>query len=428
MNRRWVFATAMILLGLGAGYAAAEPSPADGAGHWPQWRGPLANGVAPAGDPPVEFGENQNIKWKTVLPGEGSSTPIVWGDRIFLLAAEPSGAGQPQGSFDFNVVCVDRNTGGILWVRTARREVPHEGHHKDHGYASHSPVTDGERLYVHYGSRGIHCFDLEGNRIWERDLGKMRTRRGFGEGSSPALHGGLLFVNWDNEDQSFITALDAATGETRWKVDRQEITSWSTPLVLEHDGQAQVVVSATRRVRSYDPRSGAILWEAGGQTQNVIPTPVTGFGLVFATSGFLGKSLKAIELGHTGDLTDSPAIRWSVDRATPYVPSPLLYEDKLYIVDTNRGILSCYDAPTGKPHYVQQRLPGITDIYASPVGAAGRVYISGRDGGVLVLKLSPQFEVLAQNQLDEGLDASPAIVGDAMYLRGKRHLYAVAAD
>ncbi len=401
--------------------AGADPT------YWPRWRGPESTGVAPDTHPPLEFGENSNLDWKLAVPGEGSSTPIVWGERLFMLSAEPSGEGHPDGSFDFNVICVDRTTGEIAWVKTARREVPHEGHHKDHGFASHSPVTDGEHLYVHYGSRGIHCFDLEGNRIWERDLGKMETRRGFGEGSSPALYKGKLFVNWDHQGDSFIFALDAASGETIWKKTRDEVTSWSTPLIVEHEGVPQLVVSATRRVRAYHPDTGDILWETGGQTLNVIPTPVSDFGMIFATSGFMGKSLMAIELGHTGDLTDTPAIKWSVSRATPYVPSPLLYGDQLYVIDTNRAILSCYDARSGTPNYVQQRLPGLTDVYASPVGADGRVYIAGRDGGILIIRNGPEFEVLAENRLEEGIDASPVVVGHTLYLRGKKHLYSFTA-
>lgn len=395
-------------------------------GHWPHWRGPLSNGVAPGANPPLEFGEDKNLNWKVSVPGDGSSSPVIWGDRLFLLSAEPSGAGHPAGSFDFNVFCFDRNTGQVLWKQTARREVPHEGHHKHHGYASHSPVTDGERLYVHYGSRGIHGFDLEGNRIWERDLGKMKTRRGFGEGSSPALHEGVLFINWDHEGDSFITALNAETGETKWKMPREESTSWSSPLIVEHEGKTELVVSATRRVRSYDPATGELLWEAGGQTLNVIPMPVAGHGMVYATSGFVGKVLKAIELGHRGDLTDGPAIRWSADRGTPYVPSPLLYGNQIYVLDTNRAILTCFDAATGQEHYLQQRLPNLTDVYASPVGAEERIYIADRDGAVLVIRNSPTFEVLAENRLDEGIDASPALIGETLYIRGKRHLYSFA--
>lgn len=420
--------TAFAILLLLAIHPAARAAADDETAAWPRWRGPEATGVSPAGNPPLEFGEDRNLDWKLAVPGEGSSSPVIWGDRLFLLSAQPSGDEHPQGSVDFNVVCVDRAKGEVEWIRTARREVPHEGHHQDHGYASHSPVTDGERLYVHYGSRGIHAFTLDGERIWERDLGKMETRRGFGEGSSPALHNGTLYVNWDHQGDSFIVALDGATGQTKWKVSRDEMTSWSTPLIVEHEGAHQVVVSATRRVRAYEPDSGDIIWETGGQTVNVIPTPVAGHGLLFATSGFLGNSLMAIELGHTGDLTDTDAIRWTVNRATPYVPSPLLYDEFLYVIDHNKGILSCYDATTGKAHYAQQRLPLVPNVYASPVGAADRVYIAGRDGGVLVIRKGAEFEVLAENQLDEGIDASPAIIGNTMYIRGRKHLYSFSGE
>lgn len=422
-DMKTILFTVVLLLTFQAGALGVDDEAA-----WPRWRGPEATGVSPTGQPPLEFGENKNLDWKLALPGEGSSSPVIWGDRLFLLTAEPSGEGHPRGFFDFNVVCVDRSKGAIEWIRTARREVPHEGHHKDHGYASHSPVTDGERLYVHYGSRGVHAFTLDGERVWERDLGKMETRRGFGEGSSPALHDGTLYVNWDHQGESFIVALDAASGQTKWKVSRDEVTSWSTPVVVEHEGAHQVVVSATRKVRAYEPDSGEVIWETGGQTINVIPTPVSGHGLLFATSGFMGKSLMAIELGHRGDLTGTDAIRWSVDRGTPYVPSPLLYDDFLYVIDHNKGILSCYDAPTGKPHYVQQRLPLVPNVYASPVGAAGRVYIAGRDGGVLVIRKGPDFEVLAENRLDEGIDASPAIIGKTLYIRGQQHLYSFSQE
>jgi outer membrane protein assembly factor BamB len=395
--------------------------------HWPSWRGPLSNGIAPQGDPPIEFGENHNIRWKVPVPGEGTSSPVIWEQRLFLLSAEPSGSGHPRNSYDFNVLCFDRLSGELLWSDLARREVPHEGHHKDHGYASYSPVTDGERLYVSFGSRGIHCYDLEGNKLWERDLGKLRTRLGFGEGSSPAFHGGLLFVNWDHEGDSKLFALDAESGEIRWQVDRDERSSWSTPVIVEHEGQPQLVVHGTKRVRSYEPATGELIWEAGGQTGNVIPMPVTGHGMVYVTSGFRGNMLQAIELGHRGDLTGTEAIRWSVTRGTPYVPSPLLYEGLIYVFSTNRAILSCYDALTGKAHYVQERLAEMTDVYASPVGVAGRIYLVGRDGVVTVLRNAPELEVLARNRLDDRIDASPAVIGDAMYIRGSRNLYKIAA-
>ena len=283
-------------------------------------------------------------------------------------------------------------------------------------------------VYAYFGSYGLHCFDLNGNQKWEKDLGKMDIIMRFGEGGSPTLHDNTLLVNFDHQGDSFLTAIDKRTGETVWKADRDEATSWSTPLVVDVNGKAQVVVNATQRVRGYDLESGQVVWECGGQTRNVIPSPVAGFGIVFATSGFRGSALQAIELGRQGDLTDTDAIRWRLDRGTPYVPSPLLYDDKIYVFSGNRAILSCYQARTGEANFVQSRLNGLDGVYSSPVGAADRVYLVGRDGTTQVIKKSKTLEVLATNSLDEGIDASAAVVGDQLFLRGKESLYCIAEE
>ena len=413
--------------------------------NWHQWRGPLANGVAPHGDPPVRWDENTNVQWKVEIPGEGSSTPIVWGDQVFVSAAIktdrtvdslPPPAAEPPGGYKtprptdyyrFVVISLDRKTGRVLWQRTANEEVPHEGRHKTNSYASGSPTTDGRYVYASFGSRGICCFDVEGNLRWTRDLGDMVTRFGWGEGTSPVLHGSRLAVNWDHEGDSFLAVLNAKTGETAWKVDRDEISSWSTPLVVEHGDVTQLIVSATRRVTGYDLETGEIVWECGGQTVNVIPSPVAADGKVLCMSGFQGSALFAIPLQSTGDLTDTDRILWHHDRGTPYVPSPLLYGDLLYFTRSNSAILSCLDAKTGEPLTEGTRLPGLKSLYASPVGAAGRVYFVGRDGTALVIKHQPELEILATNQLGEPIDASPAIVGKQIFLRGKGHLYCIAS-
>jgi outer membrane protein assembly factor BamB len=234
-------------------------------------------------------------------------------------------------------------------------------------------------------------------------------------------------VNWDHEGQSFIVALDKSTGKELWKVDRDEPTSWSTPLTIVHEGKPQVVVNATNRVRSYDLANGKVIWECSGMTVNAIPSPVTANGMVYVASGFRGSALLAIRLADArGDLSGSPAVVWKYDQDTPYVPSPLLYDGKLYFLKVNSGILSYFNAITGEPHYSRQRLEGIANIYASPVGAAGRVYLVGRDGTTLVIKNSASFEVLATNKLDDGIDASPALVDNEMYLRGRKFLYCIA--
>ena len=255
------------------------------------------------------------------------------------------------------------------------------------------------------------------------------TRRGFGEGSSPTLYGDTIVINWDHEGTSFIMALDTRTGEELWKVDRDEITSWATPIVVEQDGKPQVIANATNRTRGYDLATGEVIWECGGMTLNTIPSPVAANGMVYVTSGFRGNALQAIRLAEArGDITDSEAVVWQHDRDTPYVPSPLLYGDTLYFLKHNSSILSCFNSETGQAYYGRQRLQGITEIYASPVGASNRVYLAGRDGTTLVIKHGPTFEVLAQNVLDDGFDASPAIVDKEIYLRGRKYLYCIASD
>lgn len=414
--------------------------------YWPMWRGPLASGVAPTGKPPLNWSETRNIRWKAPIPGRGTSSPIAWGDKLFFLTAIETdrpgtpgpapasgssapapfhGGKAPKNIYRFDVVCLDRATGQTLWQETAREEVPHEGHHPDHGFASYSPVTDGRHLWASFGSRGVHCYDLDGGHKWSRDLGPLETKMMFGEGSSPALAGDVLIVVMDHEGESFIYALDKNTGQTLWRQARDEVTSWATPVIAQVDGKTQAIVSATKLIRSYDVQTGTLIWQCGGQTANVIPSPIVAFGMVFCTSGFRGNALQAIELGRTGDLTGTDTVRWQVNEATPYVPSPILYGDKLYVCSVNNAIVSCYQAQTGKPHFVKQRLDSVGGIYASPVGADGRIYFVGRKGTTQAISNAGQFEVLATNELDDEFDASPAIVGDALYLKGKRHLYCI---
>jgi outer membrane protein assembly factor BamB len=413
--------------------------------NWPQWRGPLATGVAPRADPPVTWSETENVRWKVGVPGQGSSTPIVWNDLVFILTAipeppEPGTVPRPAASGfggstiaeglvqRFTVLAYDRATGNVRWQHSPRTQVPHEGHHRDHGYASASPITDGEHLVVHFGSFGTYGYDLEGRLLWETDLGDMQTRSSFGEGSSPALRGNTVIILWDHEGPDFVVALDKRNGRELWRRERDEPTGWSTPLIVDHEGRSQVVVNGTNRVRSYDLATGELLWESGGQTLNAIPTPVAGQGMVYVTSGFRGNALQAIPLGSRGDLTDSGGLAWSFNRYTPYVPSPLLYGGLLYLHSGNNAQLSILTAQTGERHLEADRLDGMRGVYASPVGAAGRVIMLGRDGGALVIRHAPRLEVLATNRLDDGFDASPALVDREMFLRGREFLYCIAAE
>jgi outer membrane protein assembly factor BamB len=489
-----------LCLAAGAWFAASLAQAAPPAEQdWPQWRGPLGTGAAPTANPPLEWSDSKNIKWKVAIPGEGTATPIVWKDQIFIQtaipvdkkepapaadadaatdgapagettpAAEPGapatqspdntdrpqrergrrggrgGPGGPPGGrggrggrngrapgsggeYQFAVRAVDRKNGRTLWQQVARQEVPHEGHHADNSYASHSPVTDGTCLCAYFGSHGLYCYDLDGKLKWEKDLGKQETRNGFGEGSSPALFAGTVVVNWDHEGDDFIVAFDKETGRELWRKPREEHTTWATPLIVEHAGRAQVVTAATDKIRSYDLASGELLWECAGLTTNAIPSPVAANDMVYVTSGFKGNALLAIRLGRTGDLTGTDAIVWSHNKNTPYVPSPLLSGDRLYFYASNNAILSCFDVQTGKALFGPQRLEGLRNVYASPVAGGGRVYLVGRDGAALVIKDADSLEVLATNQLDDSFSASPALVGPELILRGRAHLYCISAE
>lgn len=336
------------------------------------------------------------------------------------------GMSKPTTQYKYNLVCLDRKTGRLLWEETACQVKPHQGHHRDHGFASFTPVTDGELVWASYGSRGVYCYDVNGKKIWSKELPTMTTM--FGEGGSPTLAGNAVIVLADQRGDSFIFAFAKKTGKLLWKKARDEPTSYATPMPVTVNGKLQVIVSATNFIRSYDVQNGEVIWQCSGQTRNVIPTPVVGFGMVYCTSGFRGSALQAITLGKTGDLTDSDAVVWQVKEATPYVPSPLLYDGRLYVCSVNKEVISCYNAKTGTPHFVKQKMDEIKGVYASPTMAGGRIYFVGRNGVSYVLKPSDEYEVLAVNTLDDKFDCSPAFVGDEMYLKGKQNLYCIAAS
>lgn len=423
-----MFCRLLALAALGLVAAAARADFADEAPHnWHAWRGPHATGVAPYGNPPLAWDGATNVKWKVPVEGRGNSSPIVWGDRIFLLTAVDTGQSGPTGArrnlYQFKVLCFDRRTGERLWDKVARIAAPHETLHETNTYASSSPTTDGAHLYVSFGSHGVYCYDLDGELKWERDLGLMNTRREFGEGASPTIHGDTLVLNWDQEENSAIIALDAATGADKWRQPRDEVTTWNTPLVVEGAGRTQVVINATNRARGYDLATGALLWECGGQTVNAIASPVRYGDKVICMSGFRGNAVYAIPIDAQGDVTGTDRVAWHWNKSGPYVASPILYDDRVYFGKERTGILTCLDAATGEPLIDQHRLPRISDMYASPVGAAGRIYFTSRDGVTLVIRHADEVEILAANDLGEPVDASPAIVGDDIFIRSHSHLY-----
>ena len=434
------------------------PLQSNAASQWPSWRGPQANGVATDAHPPIQWSETNHVQWKVALPGRGSSTPILWDDQVFILTAIPTGpeaaaetadaSGQPPdrserprrggaggggGMVDrptraqqFTVLSFDRKTGKQRWTQSPRTQLPHEGHHKDHGFASASPVTDGKHLIVSFGSFGLYGYDLKGKLLWEKDLGDMRTRNSFGEGSSPALDGNTVVVLWDHEGDDFIVALDKRDGRELWRQTRAEPTGWCTPLIVSYGGRKQVIVNGTNKIRSYDLKDGKLLWECAGQTVNAIPSAVASQDRVFVMSGYRGNALQALRLDRSGDLSGTDGIVWSHAKSTPYVPSPLLVSDTLYFISNNSALLSAFDAVTGKAHFEAERLDGLNGVYASPVAADGRIYVVGRDGNTAVLRHGSRLEVLAKNHLEDGFDASPAIVGRQIFLRGRQSLYCIS--
>lgn len=432
-----VFLAVLLLILVGTGAAAEEQT--EILKQWPEWRGPLRTGVAPHGDPPVVWAEDKNVGWKLSIPGTGHSTPIIWGNRIFLTTAVPFGevqahaGGHVDGAHDnmeptramkFIVLAVDRRSGKILWEKTVRGQRPHEGTHETGSWASNSSATDGEHLFAYFGSQGLYSLDLSGKVVWERDLGDMQIRHAHGEGSSVALHEDTLVANWDHQNESFLVALDKRTGEEKWKVGRDEITSWSTPLVVKSGGKAQVVVAATGRVRGYDLETGMVIWECGGLSRNVVASPVASGNLVIVANSYDWQAMMAIRLDKAqGDITHTSAIAWNRHRDTPYVPSPLLYDDMLFFLKHSQGFLTNVDVKTGEPFFGPERLRGFQMIFASPVGAGGRVYIVGRSGLTLVLKKGKTLEILARNRLEDSFSASPAVVGKELYLRGEKSLY-----
>ena len=410
---------------------------------WPQWRGPLANGVAPTADPPIFWNETNNIRWKVPMPGKAHSSPIVSGDSVYVLSAVPVGEEQTPvydnapGVHDsvpvthrhqFLAFALSRRDGRVLWSKVLREEWPHEGGHETGSLASNSPVTDGERLYAFFGSRGLYCLELNGEVKWQKDLGRMHTLHAHGEGSSPVLHGDSLIVCWDQEGDSFLYAFVKHSGKLLWKVARDEKTSWSTPLIVENEGQTQVIVSATKRVRGYDVASGKQLWECAGLTENVVSSPVYYDGLVITGNSYYSQAMLAIRLaGAKGDITGTDHVAWKLTRLTPYVSSPLLYDQTLYVLRHNQNVLSRLDPLTGKPRGEPLRLEGIRDfIFSSPVGAAGRIYVTGRDGTTVVLRHDQQNAILAVNHLEDSFSSSAAIVNREFYLRGERFLYCIA--
>jgi len=396
-------------------------------GDWPYWRGPNADGMA-RGDAPLRWSDTERVAWKVNVPGRGHSSPVVWGDRLFLTTAVPTSPAPPNSLVEhqFKVLCLDRKTGRLVWEKVAKVATPHQTHHGQYGsFASNSPITDGTYVFAFFGSRGLYAYTLDGELAWQKEFGQLRMFMNFGEGAWTALDGNTLVVVWDHEDASFLVGLDKRTGRELWRTPRQGNTNWSGPYITAHNGRKQILVSASREVCAYDLATGALIWKATGLGQNTIPSPVVHDGLALVMSGFRNPNLMAIRLGREGDLTGTDAIVWTNQRGNSYTASPVLHEGKLYVL-TDSGMLSVFDAATGKPFYHQQRLPKPYSFKASPVGANGKLYLASENEDVIVVKMGETFEVLATNTLaDQTFIATPAVVDGEIYLRGQNTLFAI---
>ena len=420
---------------------AESPTPWDE--QWPQWRGPLATGVAPHAEPPVTWSEEENVRWKVEIPGQGHSTPVLWGEHLFLTLAVPVGKpfepvmaeapgahdNAPVGrKYEFRVMAIRRVDGATAWSRTVRTEIPWQGRHRSGSFASPSPITDGEVLIAPFGSQGIHALSLDGELLWQKDFGPMKIKHAHGEGGGPALYGDTVVVVWDHEGPSFLVALDRKTGEERWRVERKLGTSWSTPIVVEIEGKPQVVVAGTGQLRGHDLDTGRLIWNVGGLSANVVASPVASGSQVFAGSSYEHQVFFGVELkGAKGDLTGSKRVLWSRARGTPYVPSPLLYDDVLYFHNHYQSVLTRVGTADGEERPGPMRLPGIRNVYGSPVAADGRVYITDLSGTTVVLSHDENPEMLARNRLDDGFSASAVIAGKDIYLRGHKYLYCLSS-
>ncbi|MEK6794411.1 MAG: PQQ-binding-like beta-propeller repeat protein [Spirochaetota bacterium] len=415
---------------------------------WPSWRGPLHTGVS-AADPTTTWSETKNIKWKTVIPGRGHSSPIIWKGKIYLTTAIETGkaadvekvkaveaetpefhrksAHLPAKSLAFAVVAVNAADGKIVWKESMLEEIPFSATHADGSWASGSSTTDGEHLYTYFGSYGLYCLDMNGKKIWSKRFGLMKMKANFGEGISPVLSGDLVIMNLDQESGSALVALDKKTGAEKWRVTRDEQTSWSTPLVVSVHGKTQIVVSATKKIRSYDAHNGTLIWECAGMTGNVIPCPVFDGKNVICMSGFRGASLLAIDIASAkGDITDSKSIVWSKQKDTPYVPSPVLADGLLYYLKANDGVITCVRSADGAVQYGPQKLEDMKQIFSSPIAAGKYIYLFGKDGTGVVLAKGSSFKVISVNKLDDGITASPAAIGGDLIVRGHTKLYCIA--
>ena len=419
--------------------------------NWPQFRGPAATGIVEATGQPVKWdaAKSENVRWKLEIPGLAHSSPVVWGDKIFVTTAVSSGKDETRfGLFGdvtpvkddpkhtWKVYAIDKSTGKILWERVAYEGIPKVKRHPKSSHAASTPVTDGKYLVAMFGSEGLYAYDLKGKLLWKQDLGVLDAGWFYDAdyqweyGSSPIIYKNLVIVQADIQKNPFIAAYDIKTGKLKWKTPREEIPSWGTPTVYEGKERAELITNGARAIRGYDPATGKELWRLGPMSEITTPTPIVAHDLIFVTSGYAPiQPIYAIRPGGNGDLSlkdgkdSSEFIAWSKQRGGPYMPTPIVYGDLLYTC-SNQGVLTAYDAKTGNRVY-QERLGGSGGAFtASPVASEGKIYLASEDGDVFVVKAGPKYELLAKNPVGEVMMATPAISDGMVIVRTVSHLFA----
>jgi outer membrane protein assembly factor BamB len=418
--------------------------PATRADDWPAFRGGGAAGVGQGKTLPSKWDAATNVLWKADVPGAGWSSPIVWGKRVFVTSAvsdsklpEPRKGlyitdlkgKPPPGEHQWALHCFDADTGKLLWKRTCFSGKAAGTLHLKNTLASETPVTDGKHVIAYFGNVGAACYDLDGKAVWKKKTPVHPTRMGWGTGASPALHDGKLFIVHDNEEKSFLLALESGTGKQLWRTERKEGSNWATPFVWKNAVRTEIVTAGTGKVRSYG-LDGKKLWELKGMSILTIPSPFAADGLLYVTSGYvldLRRPIYAIRPGASGNISlargekSNKYVAWSQGLAGPYHPTPVVYEGHLYVLH-DRGFLACYDAKTGKEVYRSRRLGGGA-FTASPWAYDGKVFCLGEDGTTVVVAAGKEFKVLGRNRLDEMSLATPAIAGGSLFLRTQTKLY-----
>lgn len=413
--------------------------------NWPQWRGPRGQGVSDEKNLPLEWSPTKNIKWKTPIAGRGHSSPIVWGNRLFLTTAVEGAlipgatavkhvinnqvvkfpdTGGAERSHTLKVICIDVDTGKIVWERTAYEGRVYDDRQKMNSYASSTPATDGRFVYAYFGSEGLYCYDFDGNHVWKATLGGV-AKMGYGEGTSPIVFENLVILQIDVEmgDGSYIAAFDKTNGKQVWKTGRKNRSSWSTPVIVRGSKRTELIASGAEFVTSYDPATGKELWQVEGVVSHAIPTPLAGDGVAFVYAGSHDKRGYAIRLGDDSS-GNSNRVLWRHDKGTAYVASGVLYDGSIYLI-TDSGTMTALDAKTGQMKYEGGRLPSPSIFFASLVAFDGKILITSQDGDSFLITAGPKYELVASNSVSEPVYASPAISGGRIFIRGERHLYCI---